>query len=142
MVELDGAPHVGRVDHPGVGLVDDVVRHLEVVEDALEEREARLDLDRDREHAADREEEPALQRREGDDRARGDRPTRMAAREHPATDEVHEGRGAAEEGADDREEGTSDHLLPDGQVGEAMILLPETGDLLRASAEHLGKQHP
>ena len=46
---------------------------VEVLEDPLEQRERGLHLDRRLQHLADREQQPRLQRREGDDRARASR---------------------------------------------------------------------
>ena len=51
----------------------DVDRLVEVLEDAVEERERALHLDLDAEEAADREEQPRLQGGEGDERADRDR---------------------------------------------------------------------
>ena len=49
--------------------LDDVDRLVEVLEDAVEERQRALHLELDAEQAADREEEPRLQRRERDEDA-------------------------------------------------------------------------
>ena len=63
------AAHRGRVERHRIGRIGDLVLQLEVLEDAVEERERALDLDLDVEQLAEREEEPALQRGEGDDGA-------------------------------------------------------------------------
>ena len=71
-----------RVERDRVGRVDDLGVHLEVLEDPVEEGERALDLDLDVEQLAEREEQPALERRERDDRA-GDR-ARPGCRSRPA----------------------------------------------------------
>src|ERR1700730_17331143 len=113
--------------------------HAQVIEDALEQRQRCLDLDADLQQAADGEEEAALQGGECHDRPSGDaRVVRLA--DHNARDEIHQSRCAAEEGADDREEHTSHHLLAYGEIREATVLLTEAGDLLMAPAEYLAEQ--
>ena len=56
-----------RLEVDRVGRVDDLGVQLEVLEDPVEQRERALDLDLDVEQLAEREEQPALERREGDD---------------------------------------------------------------------------
>ena len=58
----------------------DVDRQVEVLEDALEQRERGLQVDADAEQRLDREEEPRLQRGEGDDACRSRRRRRRARR--------------------------------------------------------------
>ena len=74
----------GRVQRDGIGRVDDLRVHLEVFEDPVEQGQRALDLDLDVEQLAEREEQPALERREGDDRTGGrrrpDRRSRPACR--------------------------------------------------------------
>src|ERR1700733_14233583 len=128
----------GRWIGSGLGPVDNVVRHLQVVEDALEERQTCLDLDRDGEHAADGEEQPALQGGEGHDGSVLDRCVRtVAARDDESSNEIDECRRTAEERADNRKQRSPDHLLTNGEVGEPVVLLAEAHDLVRAAAEDL-----
>ena len=62
-----------RAQRDRVRSVGDLRRHVEVLEDAVEQRHGRLDLGGDLQHRPDREEQPRLQRGEGDDRPGGDR---------------------------------------------------------------------
>ena len=66
---LDSSPDPARWRRA----VGDLDREIEVFEDAVEERERALNLDLDAEQLPDREKEAALQRREGDDVADGQR---------------------------------------------------------------------
>ena len=67
VAEADAARDRVRLERHGVGSVRDLRREVEVLEDAVEQRERALQLDLDVEQLAQREEEPALERREGDD---------------------------------------------------------------------------
>ena len=67
MPEAHVAADLRRIEGAGAGAVGDLDRQVEVLEDAVEEGQRALDLDLDVEELAEREEEPALQRREGDD---------------------------------------------------------------------------
>src|SRR5207237_1859069 len=85
-VSLVAEPDLAEVDvavqvtHLARALLD-VDAQVEVLEDAVEERERALDVDRDREQAADRAEEARLQRRERDERADRDRRSVVGDRE-------------------------------------------------------------
>ena len=57
----------GRVEGHRVGRVGDLRLQVEVLEDAVEQRQRALHLDLDVEQLAEREEEPRLERGEGDD---------------------------------------------------------------------------
>ena len=85
-------PRIGRGSSGDrVGRIDDLGVHLEVLEDAVEERQRALDLDLHVEQLAEREEEPALERREGDDVADASAPS--GRRSWPGAGEpVHERR--------------------------------------------------
>ena len=83
MLEGDVA---GLGDAERVGLLRDVHRLVEVLEDPVEERERGLHVEPDAEQRADREEEPRLQRRERDQR--GDRDRGRAAREREPAEPV------------------------------------------------------
>ena len=75
---------VGLERH-GVRRVDDLRVEVEVLEDPVEQRERALDLDLDVEQLAEREEQPALERRERDDVAGGRRVRVAVGRQVPAS---------------------------------------------------------
>ena len=77
VVEADPAAHRARRQVDRVGRIGDLVVHLEVLEDAVEQRQRALDLDLDVEQLAEREEEARLERGEGHDGADAD--VRVAA---------------------------------------------------------------
>src|SRR3989304_71264 len=60
------AANGGRVERDGIRRVDDPGVHLEVLEDPVEQGKGALDLDLDVEELAEREEQPRLGGREGD----------------------------------------------------------------------------
>ncbi len=91
VVEADLAAHRRAVHRDCVGRVDDLRVHLEVLEDPVEQGEGALDLDLDAEQLTEREEEPALEGREGDDRA-GRRGVGAAVGGQRAGQPVHERR--------------------------------------------------
>ena len=62
----------GRVERDRIRRVTDLVLHLQVLEDAVEERQRALDLDLHVEQLPNREEEATLQGGEGDDGADAD----------------------------------------------------------------------
>ena len=67
VMEADAASNRPRIQAHRVRCVDDLWIHFEVLEDAVEQRQRALDLHLYVEQLAEREEEPALERREGDD---------------------------------------------------------------------------
>ena len=91
VAEADLAADGGGGEGHGIGCVDDLGVHLEVFEDAVEQGERTLDLDLDAEQLAEREEQPALQRRERDDVA-DRRCGRVVLDGQPAGQPVHERR--------------------------------------------------
>ena len=119
-------------------LVPEGDRQIKVFEDAVEEGEGALDLDLDIEQLPEREEEPALQRREGDDIADGHR---AAADDFPPGDQVDERGRDREKRADDHEEPAPDHLLRIWNPIRLLVLGPELGDLVRLPPKCLGQQH-
>ena len=123
---------VGRVHDPGV--------QLEVLEDPVEQRERALDLDLDVEQLAEREEEPALERRERDDVA-DRRRRRVAVDRQVAGQPVHERRRDAEDRADDHEEPAPDHRLADLELRQPPVEVAEAGDDVGLLAERLGQEH-
>ena len=80
----------------------------------------------DVQHLPQWEEDAALERGEGHDRA--DRDVRVAVDDQGASEHVDEGRRDGEEGPDQREEPAADHLLPDLEVAEPPRLAPELLD--------------
>ena len=133
MAQRDLAAHLVRRERPRALGVDDVVRQVEVLEDALEERERRLHLDRGLQHLADREQQPGLQRGERDDRAR--------AQVRVPGDQVDQRGRDREEGLHEREERAADHRLAHLQPGEAAVLVAVALDRVAAAVEHLRQQH-
>ena len=140
MVEAHLAAHLGRVQGHRVGGVDDVLRHLEVLEDPVKEGEGALDLDLDVEHLAEREEDPALQRGEGDDGADAD--VRVAADDQRPSQDVDKRRHDAEERPNHREEPAAEHLLADLQVAKAERLALKAVDARALLAERLRQENP
>ena len=131
------APHALGLGVRGVGRVLDLVLQVEVLEDAVEQRERAVHVGGDLQHRSDREEQPRLQRGERHDVAVVDV---AAVREHPAAHQVDQRRRDREERADHGEERTPDHRLADLQPGEALVLLVEPPDLVALSTERLGQQ--
>src|SRR6185436_13192810 len=82
-------------------LVPERDRQIQVFEDPVEEREGAVDLDLDVHQLPEREEDAALLRGEGNDRADGHR---AAIDDLPPRDQVDERGSNREEGADDHEE--------------------------------------
>ena len=101
-------------------------RQVEVLEDAVEQRQRALDLDLHVEQLAEREEQPRLERGEGDDvadRRRG----RVALDGQPAGQPVDERRRDREDRADDHEEPAADHALADLERGELRVGVAGSG---------------
>ena len=119
VAEADPAADRGRVEGHRVGRVDDLGIHLEVLEDPVEQGQRALDLDLDVEQLAEREEQPGLERREGDDVA-DRRGVRVALAAIVAGQPVHERRRDAEDRADDHEEPAADHRLADLERGQVL----------------------
>ena len=125
----------------GVRRVLDLMGHVQVFEDAVEQRHGGLHLHRDHQHLADGEEQPALQRGErGDGPSLDGRLPDSLVGDHDAGDQVDERRGDGEERADQREEVAPNHLLPDLEVGQPLVLVAEAADLVPLPPEHLGQQ--
>src|SRR5438093_13212238 len=99
-MEADAASNRPRIQAHRVRCVDDLWIHFEVLEDAVEQRQRALDLHLYVEQLAEREKEPALERREGDDHA-GRRGGRVAAGGKRPGKPVHERWGDREARADD-----------------------------------------
>ena len=147
-------PHVVEADLPPQGVprqrhralrVRDLVRHVQVLEDPLEQRERRVDLDGDLQHRADGEEEPALQGGERDQGPRGEAGPQErgpAAVEHVARHQVHERRHGREEDLHDGAEASADHLLADQRAGEPLVLSAEPIDLVPLPPERLREEDP
>ena len=123
----------------GVGRVDDVGHHVEVLEDPVEQGQRRAQLHRDLQQLPDREVQPGLERGEGHDGAGRDG---GAVRQQQAGDEVDRRRGDRQERLHHGVEALADHLLAELEVGQALVLLPVAGDVAQLAAEHLGQQHP
>ncbi len=138
VAEAHVAAHADRVERHRIRRVGDLVRHLQVLEDPVEQGQRALDLDLDVEQLAEREEEAALQRGEGHDRADADR--RVALDDQRAGQQVDERRRDAEEDADHGEEPAADHLLPDLQVAQPPRLLGELLDAGPLLPERLRQQ--
>jgi hypothetical protein len=115
-------------------------RQVQVLEDPVEQRERALDLDLHVEQLAEWEEEPALERGEGDDVAdRGG--GGVALDGQPAGEPVHERRVIAEDRPDDHEEPAPDHRLAQLEPGEPRVEPAEPLRRLLLLAERLGQQH-
>jgi len=129
VAELDLTIHVLGAQHQRSGLVLDVMGHVEVVEDPVEEGEGAGDLDLYLEHLPDGEEQPALQGgeahqgadRDGANQRHTDRPA-VVAEEEVAGEEVDQRRRDREEGPDQGHEASADHLLPDEEPGQPAVL--------------------
>ena len=139
-------PHVveddvaGLRDRQRVGLLLDVDRLVEVLEDPVEERERRLHVEPDAEQRADREEQPRLQRRERDERRDVDRV--RAARERKPAEPVDRGRHDREARLDRRHHPAAGHALPHLEVGEAQRVALEPVGELRRPPHRLAEQDP
>ena len=72
-LEAHLAEHLRRAQLDRVLGLDDVDRQVEVLEDPVEQGERGLDVGADAEQRLDREQQPRLERREGDDGADRDR---------------------------------------------------------------------
>ncbi len=99
-----------------------------------------MDLDLDVEQLTEREEEPALERREGDDVA-DRRCGRIVVDRQIAGEPVHERRGDREDRPDDHEEPATDHRLADLEHRQLPIQLAEAGDRRLLLAERLRQEH-
>ena len=137
VVEGDVAPRTLDAARP----LDDVDRLVEVVEDPVEQRERALHLELHAEQAADREEEPRLQGREGDERA--DRDRVGAPRDRPPGEQVDERRHHGERRLDRRHHPTPGHAAPHLEAGEPLRLRIEnrSGEVARAT-HRLPEQDP
>ena len=69
MVEPHAPAHDARRQVDRIGRIGDLVLHLEVLEDAVEQGQRSLDLDLHVQELPEREEEARLEGREGHDRA-------------------------------------------------------------------------
>ena len=118
--------------------LDDVDRLVEVVEDAVEQRQRALHLELDTEEAADREEEPGLQGRERDERA--DRDHRGAARLRPAGEPVDERRHHCERHLDRGHHPAAGHPAAHLEVGEPPRLGREPLGEVAGAAHRLAEQ--
>ena len=114
----------------------DVDRVVEVLEDAVEERERGLHLEPDAEERADREEEPRLQGRECDDRA--DRNGAGEVTGEEVDERGHDGEG----GLDRRHHPAAGHPAPHLELGETLRLAPEAACELVAAPHRLAEQDP
>ncbi len=120
--------------------LDDVDGLVEILEDPVEERERALHLELHAEQAADREEEPGLEGREGDERA--DRDRVAAARDRPAGEEVDERGHHGERRLDRGHHPAARHPAPHLEPGEPLGLrLEADGEVVRA-AHRLAEQDP
>ena len=141
VLEADLAAHRRAVHRDRIGRIDDLGVHLEVLEDPVEQRQRALDLDLDPEQLTEREEEPALERGEGDDRAGRRRVGAAVGGQRPGQP-VHERRHDAEDRADDHEEPAPDHRLADLESGQRLVLPPELVDRGLLLTERLRQQDP
>ena len=103
-VERHAPLDLSGIERDRIGSVD-VGLEVEILEDALEQRQRGLDLHGHPQQLDDREEQTRLERGEGDDRARADR--LPAAVEAQSRDQVDDGRRDAEERLHQREEALS-----------------------------------
>ena len=99
----------------------DVDVQVEVLEDAVEQRQGGLDVERDAEEGADREEEPRLQGGERDERGQRDRAREMAG------EEIDERRHDREGHLDRAHHPAARHPASHLEVGELRRLVLESG---------------
>ncbi len=117
----------------------DVNGQVEVLEDAIEQRERRLHVGLHAEQAADWEEEPRLHRGEGHERA--DRDVGPPARHGVPRDAIDEGRHDCERRLDRGHDPAARHALPQLQFREARRLAPEALRQDVALAHRLAQHH-
>src|SRR5579884_1477318 len=143
VVEGDAALRTLWINDQGAGLASDLDGKVEVLEDAVKQRQRPLNLYLNLQELSNGEEQPALQRGEGDDGTDGD--TCMvpwwSAQDYPPRQVVHQRRRNRKERRDHHEEPTADHLLTQLEVRQPLILGPEPLSRAFLTPEHLGQEH-
>src|SRR5262249_22438864 len=121
------ATDLHRGERDGARAICDLVRHVEIFEYAIEEGQSPLKFDLNVEQLADWEEDPALQRGEGDQRANDLGSLLWASRVaraegKVALEQIDERRHDGEEGGDKGEEPAPQHLLANLQTDKLLVL--------------------
>ena len=141
MLKRHGTRHVGHGEIASVGGIADLGVKVQVLKDPVEERQRACDLHLEVEQLAHREEQPALQRGERHDVARGGCRGIATARQAARKPVDKRGRNG-EHGPGDHEEPSPNHRLTDLQPRKLQVQPAIPGDIAVLRPKGLAQQHP